>query len=112
MRTKTLLTVLFLGASSAYAQTARLQVIHNCADAAASEVDVYLNGTALLDDFAFRTATPFIDAPAGVPLTVAIAPGNSTDAGDAIYSQTFTLDDGATYVIVAGGIVSPAGYSP
>ena len=112
MRTKTLLTVLFLGAIGAYAQTARLQVIHNCADAAAAEVDVYLNGSALLDDFAFRTATPFIDAPAGVPLTVAIAPGNSTDAGDAIFSQTFTLDDGATYVIVAGGIVSPTGYSP
>lgn len=112
MNKLTLFVALTIGAFDSFAQTARLQVIHNCADAAASEVDVYLNGTALLDDFAFRTATPFIDAPAGVPLTVAIAPGSSTNVGDAIFSQTFTLDDGATYVMVAGGIVSQSGYFP
>jgi hypothetical protein len=48
------------------AQTAKIQVIHNSADAAASSVDVYLNGGLAIDDFAFRTATPFIDVPAGV----------------------------------------------
>ena len=46
--------------------TARLQVIHNAADPIANEVDVYINGTLTLDNFAFRTATPFIDVPAGV----------------------------------------------
>jgi hypothetical protein len=33
---------------------ARIQVIHNSADAAASVVDVWLNNTLLLDNFAFR----------------------------------------------------------
>ena len=61
-------TLLFAGMSFLNAQTARLQVIHNSADVAADQVDVYLNGTLLLDNFAFRTATPFIDAPAGTAI--------------------------------------------
>lgn len=94
------------------AQTARVQVIHNCADAAASTVDVYLNGSLLLDNFAFRTATPFIDAPAGVPLSIDVAPGNSTSVAQSLYNLTPTLADGQTYILVANGIVSSTGYNP
>jgi hypothetical protein len=109
---KALLTTLLLGGYVSYAQTARVQVIHNCADAAASEVDVYLDNTKLLDDFAFRTATPFIDAPAGGPITLSVAPKNSTSVNDAIYSISTTLNSGSTYVLVANGIVSTSGYAP
>lgn len=98
--------------AAATAQTARVQVIHNCADAIADEVDVYLNGTLLLDDFAFRTATPFTDVTAGSPITVAIAPKNSTSVADSIYSLTTTLTANGTYVAVANGIVSTSGYNP
>jgi hypothetical protein len=42
---------------------ARVQVIHNSADAAAQTVDVWLNDALLIDNFQFRTASPFIDAP-------------------------------------------------
>lgn len=98
--------------AAAIAQTARVQVIHNCADAVADEVDVYLNGTLLLDDFAFRTATPFTDVTAGSPITVAIAPKNSTSVADTIYSLTTTLTANATYIAVANGIVSTSGYNP
>jgi len=97
-----------------YGQTARLQVIHNSPDDIASEVDVYLNGAILLDDFAFRTATPFIDAPAGVQITVDIAPGSSTDVAQSIATFTYTLAAGETYILVADGItgLSPTMYSP
>lgn len=98
--------------TTAMAQTARVQVIHNCADAVADEVDVYLNGTLLLDDFAFRTATPFVDITAGSPITVAVAPKNSSSVADSIYSLTTTLTANATYIAVANGIVSNSGYSP
>ena len=92
--------------------TARVQVIHNSADAAASTVDVWLNNTLLLDDFAFQTASPFVDAQAGVDLTVGIAPSNSTMPSDAIAQFNYNLMDGETYIIVANGIVSTSGYTP
>jgi hypothetical protein len=96
----------------ASAQTARLQVIHNCADLAAASVDVYVNGNLAVPDFAFRSATPFIDLPSSVDLDVAIAPGNSTSAADAIFNQTINLASGETYIAVASGTVSPSGYTP
>jgi hypothetical protein len=87
-------------------------VIHNSADAAAAEVDVYINGALAIDDFAFRTATPFLDLPAGVDIEVGIAPGNSTGAQDIIATFDYNLADGETYVLVANGIVSGSGYNP
>jgi hypothetical protein len=92
--------------------SARVQVIHNSADAAASEVDVYLDGVLTLDNFAFRTASAFIDVPAETPISVAVAPSTSTSVADAIATFPYTLTDGETYVLVADGIVSPIGYSP
>ncbi|MBK7028288.1 MAG: DUF4397 domain-containing protein [Bacteroidales bacterium] len=92
--------------------TARLQVIHNSADAAAAEVDVWLNNTLLLDDFAFRTASPFIDAPAGVSFDVVIQPSTSTDTTNALARFTYNLTGGSKYILVANGIVVPTGYNP
>ena len=97
---------------NAFAQTARVQVIHNSADLTAQTVDVWLDNTLLLDDFQFRTASPFVDAPAGVQFTVGIAPSTSTSAGEAIATFDYTLTAGETYVLVADGIVSPTGYTP
>ncbi|MFN3939117.1 MAG: hypothetical protein ACK4IY_00935, partial [Chitinophagales bacterium] len=69
-----LLITMIFAFTSVFAQTARVQVIHNSADPAANRVDVYLNGSLLLNNFKFRTATPFIDAPAETPITISIAP--------------------------------------
>lgn len=91
--------------------TARVQVIHNSADVAAASVDVYLNDALLLDDFAFRTASPFIDAPAGIPLKIDVAPGTSSSSSESIYDITTTLASGESYILVADGIVSPDIYS-
>ncbi|MBP6721531.1 MAG: hypothetical protein KA239_04370, partial [Bacteroidia bacterium] len=81
---KTFLTLLAIAFSFGIisAQTARLQVIHNSADAAASTVDIWLTvgmmpSTKLIDDLQFRNASAFIDAPAGVALKVGVAPANS-----------------------------------
>jgi len=108
--------LLLLGAGAlivnSNAQTARIQAIHNSADAAASFVDVYLDGNLLIDDFAFRTASPFIDAPAGVAISLAIAPSTSTSVADAIVTFPFTLTANETYVLVAEGILSTTGYTP
>lgn len=93
------------------ATTARLQVIHNAADPLASVVDVYLNGNLLLDDFAFRTATPFIDAPAGTLLNVGVAPGSSMSVSDTLKNFELILQAGQSYIAIANGIVG-TGFAP
>ncbi len=94
-----------------YSQTARVQVIHNSADVAASNVDIYLGETLLLDDFAFRTASPFIDAPAETPITISVAPATSTSSTDAIANFNFNLEANKTYVIIANGVLDNSKYS-
>ncbi|MEM0962025.1 MAG: DUF4397 domain-containing protein [Bacteroidota bacterium] len=84
---------------------ARLQVIHNAADPDAAVVDVYINDVLELDDFAFRTATPFIDVPAGVDLEVAVAPGTSASSGEALFAETFNLPEGSTTQLIANGVL-------
>ena len=96
--------ILFACSSISYSQTARVQVIHNSPDDIADSVDVYLNGNLLLDNFAFRTATPFIDAPAGVPIQIDVAPKTSTSVANSIANFPLTLTSGETYVVVASGI--------
>lgn len=91
---------------------ASLQIIHNSADAAAEEVDIYLNGDLLLDDFAFRTSTAFVPVMAEVDNEIAVAPGTSSSAADAIAVIPATFMANETYVAIANGIVSGSGYSP
>lgn len=101
---KTLLSLfsVLLLAVSAGAQTARVQIIHNAPD---PTVDIYVNGFKALEDFAFRTATSFLELPAGIGLTVAVAPANSASSMDAIASFPVTFESGKTYAITASGIV-------
>lgn len=102
-----------IGVGTAQAQTARVQVIHNSADVVADSVDVYLDGVLLLDNFAFRNASPFIDAPAGTPIQIDIAPKTSTSVANSIANFSYTLAANETYVIVAEGITGLAGsYTP
>ncbi len=112
MKKSTIFIFLFMITGIFYAQTARVQVIHNSADVAAEFVDVYLDATLLIPNFEFRTASAFIDAPSGVEIELSVAPQNSTGVGDAIYTAPVTLTEGETYVVVADGIISGSGYNP
>ncbi|MFN2396976.1 MAG: DUF4397 domain-containing protein, partial [Bacteroidales bacterium] len=90
---------------------ARAQIIHNAADMAAATVDVFVNGEIFVPDFAFRTATPFVDVPAGVELTIDVAPAGA-GIESSVFDITVTFEAYETYVIVANGIVSETGYDP
>ena len=92
--------------------TARVQIIHNSADAVADSVDVYLDGSLLLDNFAFRNATPFVNVPATQAIQVAIAAKNSTSVNEALATFDYNLAIDERYVIIAEGIVSGTGYEP
>lgn len=91
--------------------SAKLQVIHNAADPSADTVDVYVNGNLLLDNFAFRTATPYVDVPAGVLLNVGVAAANSLTVNDTIKNFEFTLTNGQNYIAVANGVLTPGNFA-
>ena len=101
------------------ADPARAMIIHNAADPAASEVDVFLDGNLLIDDFAFRTALPFSDVPTGEH-TVAIAGSDTGSDGDdttldddeeALGSWDLTFESGGSYLAVATGVRPDAGFA-
>jgi len=106
-----LATILITGLNFTFAQTARLQVIHNAADPGAAVVDIYLNGTLLLDNFGFREATPYIDAPAGTPINIGFAGPNSTSVADTIKNFNVTLTANETYVAIANGVLNPNSFA-
>ena len=91
--------------------TARIQVIHNAADPAADVVDVYLNGNILLNDFEFRSASPFVDITSGITQNIGIAPGNSSSADDTLVNIPVFLNNGETYVAVATGVLNPGAFA-
>jgi hypothetical protein len=81
----------------------RAQVIHN---SPSPTVDVYLDDELILDNFAFRSATPFVFLLAREPFTLSVAPANSTSVGQAIYSLPIDrLETGKDYIIMAAGVV-------
>lgn len=85
-------------------ETVPVQFIHNAPDPAFATLDLYLDGVLAFDDFAFRTATPFGDAPAGVAFEAAIAPGDSDGPEDAFFTETYTLAPGTNYQFIAAGV--------
>ena len=98
-------------------QIANVQVIHNSADPAAEFVDVYVNDVLALDDVEFRTATSFLELPAGTPVSIDVAGASSGVLGDplnpddSLYNLTTTLAVGESYVVVANGVLNPADFN-
>ena len=70
-----------------------------------------MNDSLLLNDFAFRTATPYIDVPAGVLLNIGVAAGNSTSVNDTLKNFQVTLANGGSYLAVANGVLNPANFA-
>jgi 5'-nucleotidase/UDP-sugar diphosphatase len=91
--------------------TASLQVIHNAADPAGDTVDVYVNRVLFQDNFAFRTATPFVDILAGVHLNIGVAPSNSDGPQDVISDFNVVLEPWQSYVAIANGVLNPSGFA-
>ncbi|MCB0577578.1 MAG: DUF4397 domain-containing protein, partial [Saprospiraceae bacterium] len=65
----------------------------------------YAGDVLILNDFEFRTATPFVYLPAEVAIDLGVAPGNSTSSADVIANFPTTFENRKTYVVVASGIV-------
>lgn len=85
---------------------ARVQLAHNSPYAAAAVVDVYVEGALLLDNFAYREATPFVDLPSNIDVKIDITAPDAPDNSAPVYSSTVNLGSGS-YIAVAIG--DPAG---
>ncbi len=96
----------------------RLQAFHNCADPIADSVDVWLinrttnTNTRLISDFAFRKATPFIDAPANQNIAIGLTlPG--APIADTVYVESIGgIPGGFTVMAVASGVLDTGMFEP
>ncbi|NBB88394.1 MAG: DUF4397 domain-containing protein [Bacteroidetes bacterium] len=85
--------------------TARLQIVHN---SPSPTVDIWVNNDPFLTDFDFRTATEYLDVPAGVNLNVGVAPAGSSDTSDILVDFDFVLEPDEAYQVIANGIIDDA----
>ena len=92
-------------------EIARAQFIHNAADPAAEAVDVYFGDERVLDDFEFRSATPYLEVPAGVEIDVGVAPASSGSAADTLASFPLTFSPDQSHTVVANGVLSPGDFA-
>ncbi|MDY6854549.1 MAG: DUF4397 domain-containing protein [Thermodesulfobacteriota bacterium] len=113
IKTLTAIALLILiGSVNTNAQeTALLQVIHNAAGPGTASVDIYVNDLIFLDDFAFRTATPFLEVPADVNLTIGVAGPNSIGPEDIIAESDILLAANKKYVAIANGVLNPNNFA-
>lgn len=91
---------------------ARVQAIHNAPDPELAVIDLYVADMLVLDDVAFRTASPYLDIPGIFPLTGGIAPGNSTGPEDVFFEFSFTLTPFQTYQFILTGVRNPGDFLP
>jgi len=105
-----LILALLIGVNFTYAQTAKIQLIHNSADDLSQTVDVYVNGSKLIENFRFRTATKFFDVPAGVDLKVTIIPKTYDTPETLQWEQTVSFERDEQYIIVANGLLNDQRY--
>jgi hypothetical protein len=89
-----------------------LQPIHNCADPLADSLDIYALGALAVDNFKFRTATNYLAVPAGIPIDVGVALGNSTSIADTIRNFPVIFENGKNYIAMASGVTNPGNFEP
>lgn len=104
---------LFMVAAPTFAQTARVQVIHNSPYAAAATVDIYINDALAIDDLDFREAAGYLDLPSGAALTIDVTAADAADNSSPVFTKEIGapgLTENETYILVAAG--DPTGGSP
>lgn len=92
---------------------AKLQIVHASSDPVGSPVDVYANGTRIADNIAFLQATPYLDVPAGEPLSIVIAEPASNAVDDRVIA-TFnagSLTENGRYMALTHGVLNANGFA-
>jgi hypothetical protein len=83
------------------ADTSRVRVVHASPDAPA--VDVYVDGSKVLTDVAYKGASDYLPVPAGAHNFKAFATGADPASATAVIDADATLDAGKDYTVLAIG---------
>ena len=98
----------FFMPNQAQAQVAHVQFIHNAPEVSIDKLRLFVGDSLYVADFWFRSATPYLDVPAGIPIVLGLTESDTNlRAGDAFYTQQATFTAGQTYVVVAQGLRNP-----
>jgi hypothetical protein len=92
---------------------AKLQLVHASADPIGSPIDIYANGTRIADNISFLQASPYINVPAGEPVSLVIAEPASNSVDDRVLATfnigSLTADE--RYMAIAHGVVNATGFA-
>lgn len=91
---------------------ARVQFIHNSADASIASVDIWANNTLLYNNLDYLYCRAFEDFPSDTNIMISITHANSIDTNNAILRKSVNLSGYKTHIFVLEGINSNAGYNP
>ncbi|MFB3131286.1 MAG: DUF4397 domain-containing protein, partial [Rhodothermales bacterium] len=83
---------------------ARVQLIHNAPDAGV--VDIYLDGTRVVNDADFQSATPFIPVIGGTH-TLEIVAGGDADNSRPLFSEQLEVRHEVRYIVIVHGLLNP-----
>ncbi len=87
-----------------------VQLVHNSPSQPTTNVDVYLNDSRFIDDFAYRTATSFIQIPADTSIRLRITADTSTSAATALVDTTLRLTDFSQNIMMIHGVFGSTNY--
>ncbi|MCH8557193.1 MAG: DUF4397 domain-containing protein [Balneolia bacterium] len=90
--------------------SASIQIIHNSADPAVAEVDIYVNGDLFLSEVPFRGATPFVELATDVTYDIVVTPAGAS-INDGFSFEDIALEAGESYYVVATGVVDPSNFA-
>jgi hypothetical protein len=85
----------------------KLQIIHNSPDTTIRMVDIYANGSKIVDDLGFRKTTGIASTDAYVPVRINIVNGNAIDTVNSLWSASM-LPDSNFNIAIAHGFVGAA----
>lgn len=114
MRNIILLIAFTVSTFIAQGQSRFVQIIHNSADTALTELDIYLDDSLIADNFQFRTATAFIEIPDTSNNTntrIYINSENSTDTTGYYFRSSIPTSSG-NYLAVIAGTFFQSPYTP
>lgn len=85
----------------------KLQIIHNSPDTTIRMVDIYANGSKIVDDLGFRKTTGIASTDAYVPVRINIVNGNASDTVNSLWSASM-LPDSNFNIAIAHGFIGAA----